>query len=73
MIIMGLVLARVWRRAAPGHTFKLFLASYLAFRVVVDTIKPGVPLARGLTAIQWACVCGLIYYAQWYARERTDA
>lgn len=73
VIIVGLVLARVSRRAAPGHTFKLFLASYLAFRVLVDTIKPGVPLALGLTAIQWACVGGLIYYAQWYSRERTDA
>jgi len=34
----------------------------------VDTIKPGVALFLGLTAIQWACVFGLIYYAQWYVR-----
>jgi len=51
-----------------GNTFKLFTASYLAFRLLVDTIKPGVALFLGLTAIQWACVFGLIYYAQWYVR-----
>ena len=73
VIAIGLALLPVWRRNVPGHTFKLFMVSYLAFRLLVDTIKPGLALAFGLTAIQWACVCGLLYYAQWYIRERSHA
>jgi phosphatidylglycerol---prolipoprotein diacylglyceryl transferase len=73
VIAIGLALLPVWRRNVQGHTFKLFMVSYLAFRLLVDTIKPGVALAFGLTAIQWACVCGLLYYAQWYMRERSHA
>lgn len=53
---------RKWR-AEEGDEFKLFLSAYLAFRLLIDFLKPGFPLA-GLTAIQWACVCGLIYYAR---------
>ena len=68
VIALGVLLIPVWRRGPVGHTFKWFTASYLAFRLVVDTIKPGVALFLGLTAIQWACVFGLIYYAQWYVR-----
>ena len=73
MIGLGLALVRFERDAAPGNTFKVFMASYLAFRLLVDTIKPGFALALGLTTIQWACVSGLIYYAWWFVRERTDA
>lgn len=58
------VLARVDRRARPGLAFALFLAGYLAFRLVVDFWKPEPrPLVAGLTAIQLACAAGLVYYA----------
>ena len=73
MIGLGVALVRFARGAAPGDTFKLFMASYLAFRLLVDTIKPGVAVALGLTTIQWACACGLMYYAWWFMRGRTDA
>jgi prolipoprotein diacylglyceryltransferase len=73
MIGLGLVLRYTTRDAPPGHMFKLFMASYLAFRLLVDTIKPGVALALGLTAIQWACVAGLTYYSWWFFRERVRA
>ena len=69
VIALGVLLIPVWRRGAVGNTFKLFTASYLAFRLLVDTIKPGVALFLGLTAIQWACVFGLVYYAQWSVRS----
>ncbi len=52
-------LARLERTLPRGDLFNLFVAVYLAFRLVVDAIKPGVPIALGLTAIQWACVAGL--------------
>lgn len=69
VIALGVLLIPVWRRGTAGHTFKWFTASYLGFRLLVDTIKPGVALFLGLTAIQWACVLGLAYYAQWYVRR----
>lgn len=47
-----------------GDRFRIFLASYLAFRLLVDFLKPDPPpLALGLSAIQWACVAGLLYYS----------
>lgn len=55
----------------PGAKFQLFLASYLAFRLGVDFLKPYPrPIFGGLTAIQWACVIGLIYYATVFVRVR---
>lgn len=51
-----------------GDRFALFLMSYLGFRLFVDLLKP-YPTAvfGGLTAIQWACVAGLAYYAVRFA------
>jgi len=42
-----------------GRRFKLFLAGYRLFRLLVEFLKPTPALAGlGLTAIQWACVGG---------------
>ncbi len=49
-------------RLADGARFKIFLASYLAFRLGVDGLKPRVELLYGLSAIQLACIGGLLYY-----------
>ncbi|KQY18610.1 diacylglyceryl transferase [Massilia sp. Root133] len=58
----------LWRWRAPlarspGLAFKLYLASYLAWRLVVDAIKP-VPYAYafGLSGIQWVCIAALVCY-----------
>jgi phosphatidylglycerol---prolipoprotein diacylglyceryl transferase len=42
-----------------GATFRLFLAAYLGWRLLIDFIKPQ-PLHYGLNLIQWACLAGLI-------------
>ncbi len=42
-----------------GNLFRVFMGSYLAWRLVVDFIKPQ-PLVGGLNMIQWACVLGLV-------------
>lgn len=44
--------------SAEGGAFRLFLASYLAFRFVVDFLKPYERIA-GLGGLQWACLFGL--------------
>lgn len=49
-----------WSR--PGERFKLFMAGYLGWRLLVGFLQPS-PTFLGLAAIQWACVAGLAYYA----------
>jgi phosphatidylglycerol:prolipoprotein diacylglycerol transferase len=44
-----------------GALYRYFLAAYLAWRLSVDFLKPGVPFA-GLTMIQWACAAALTWY-----------
>ncbi len=67
-----LFLAALWlglrglegRRAlADGMRFKLFMVAYLGFRFAAEFLKPIHPLAFGLSAIQLACLAGLLYYA----------
>ena len=60
LALLGLALARVRR---DGDRFRLFLASYLVFRFAVDFLKPDPPpVLLGLSAIQWACAAGVLYY-----------
>jgi phosphatidylglycerol---prolipoprotein diacylglyceryl transferase len=47
------------RPHSEGSTFRLFLAAYLTWRLVIDFIKPQ-PLILGLNLIQWACLAGLL-------------
>ena len=57
---LAFVLYRYNRQSHPeGATFRLFMASYLAWRLAVDFIKPQ-PVVHGMSVIQWSCVAGLI-------------
>jgi phosphatidylglycerol---prolipoprotein diacylglyceryl transferase len=63
--LIVLAIALHWRAGAlrSGDRFRIFLASYLLFRFAVDFLKPDPPpVALGLSAIQWACLAGLLYY-----------
>jgi prolipoprotein diacylglyceryltransferase len=66
---LALALRTVERRRtlAPGALFALFLSGYLAWRLAAEFLKPVEPLALGLSAIQWACVLGLLHYARLFA------
>jgi phosphatidylglycerol:prolipoprotein diacylglycerol transferase len=68
MLAVAVALTRWSRSAHRGDLFKAFMASYLAFRLLVDAIKPEVRVALGLSSIQWACVAGLAYYLWWFIR-----
>ncbi|MCB9566609.1 MAG: prolipoprotein diacylglyceryl transferase [Myxococcales bacterium] len=59
-------------RLRDGARFKLFLAAYLALRLGVDHLKPGHAVVAGLTAIQLACVAGLVYYWRVLLRPRRE-
>lgn len=64
--LLGFLLWRFSKRHhRPGDLFKLYMVGYLGFRLVIEFIKPGVFLA-GLTAIQWACLFALAYYARYF-------
>lgn len=66
-LLLVLLPALVWlndRAPREGDLFKVFMAGYLAFRLGLEFLKPGEPIL-GLTAIQWACVGGLLWYAHY--------
>ena len=48
-----------WR---AGDLFKFYMIAYLSFRLLIDFIKPDVQPFLGLSAIQLACLLGLLYY-----------
>jgi phosphatidylglycerol:prolipoprotein diacylglycerol transferase len=56
------------RSHRPGDLFKVFMAGYMACRLVVDTIKPEVRVALGLSSLQWTALAVLLYYAHDVAR-----
>ncbi|NOS93925.1 MAG: diacylglyceryl transferase [Cyclobacteriaceae bacterium] len=45
-----------------GAMFKLFMVSYLSFRFLIEFIKPNEFSFLSLSAIQIACIAGLIHY-----------
>jgi prolipoprotein diacylglyceryltransferase len=61
-----LAAALAWRARRPyprGDLFKGFMAAYLAWRLVIDFLKPAHVTVLGLSPIQLACVAGLVWYA----------
>ena len=63
LLLLALALHRFNARPhREGQAFRLFMASYLSWRLLIDFIKPQ-PLFHGLNAIQWACLGGLLALA----------
>ena len=65
----ALILQRKSRFSQTGDRFRLYLAGYLLFRLVIEFIKP-IPMVYplSLSGIQWLCVLGLAYYAKYLQR-----
>ncbi|MEO1593010.1 MAG: prolipoprotein diacylglyceryl transferase family protein [Cyanobacteria bacterium J06632_22] len=76
LALLGLTLY-FWHRSIPiphtddgqpspqtGEQFRRFMVGYLTFRLFVDAIKPDFHPLLGLSAIQFACILGLVYYWQ---------
>lgn len=72
LILLWVALAAVRKRVSlrNGSLFILFLSSYLAFRFLLDFIKPGWRYFLNLGSIQLACLAGLIYYSPYILRPR---
>jgi len=53
-----------------GALFKIFMISYIAFRFLLDFIKPHYTFNIGLSTIQMTCVLGLLYYLPYILKAR---
>jgi prolipoprotein diacylglyceryltransferase len=63
LLVVGAILQSLRSRLHEnGDIFKAFMLAYLSWRFAIGFIQPEVPLA-GLSAIQWACLATLLYYA----------
>jgi phosphatidylglycerol---prolipoprotein diacylglyceryl transferase len=60
--LAALTLALPRRLTTIGDEFRLFMAAYMSFRVVVDFLKPAARVG-GLSIIQWASLAIIAYYS----------
>lgn len=73
LAILFLLMSRTAARwQVAGDQFKLFMVTYLTFRLLIDALKPSVTIG-GLSAIQWACLATIAYYAPHIPRLITEA
>jgi len=68
LILIAMLVSRK-AKLSEGARFRIFLASYLAWRLVIDFLKPQ-PLIYGLDLIQWACLAGLTALALLWRMDR---
>ncbi len=71
LILLGVAIAAIKRRKAlpwEGYLFQLFMLGYLAFRLLVDFIKPTPHPYWIFNNIQIACILGIVYYV-WLIRK----
>lgn len=61
MILATCLWRMLHRPDREGDVFKAFMVSYMAWRLAIDFLKPGVRIF-GLSGIQWACFFMLLYY-----------
>jgi phosphatidylglycerol:prolipoprotein diacylglycerol transferase len=63
-ILLWVVLKNMERynQFANGARFKIFLATYLVFRFLIEFIKPDYFFPFGLSVIQLVCLAGILYY-----------
>jgi phosphatidylglycerol---prolipoprotein diacylglyceryl transferase len=75
VFLIGLMLFLKWRERdfyEAGDLFKAYLMAYLSFRFLIDFIKPDFHPIFGMSAIQIACLLGLLYYCRTIPLLRKD-
>lgn len=50
------------RSYPEGVRFQIFMTVYLVLRFLLEFLKPDMVVVAGLSSIQIACLCGLLYY-----------
>lgn len=70
---IGWLLHRARPLLPEGGQFRGFLILYLAWRLSIDFLKPGIPVG-GLAPIQWTCLAALFWYLRnaeaWFGVRR---
>ncbi len=64
LFLAVLAIAIRWRSRLPyrsGDLFQFYLAAYLGFRWLIDWLKPDFHPILGMSAIQLACIIGVLY------------
>lgn len=64
VILMIFLRSRSRYPRQDGDLFKFYLVAYLGFRFLIDFIKPDFHPIIGMSAIQIACLLGLLYYCR---------
>ena len=70
MCLAALVSLRV--QLPDGARFRIFMAGYLGWRLVIDFLKPQ-PLAAGLNLIQWVCAASLASIGVLFLHDRAHS
>ena len=72
LILLWLLLWMLSKRMilANGALFKLFMIGYIMFRFFLECIKPHYKYSIGLSAIQVACLTGVIWYAPYLIKPK---
>jgi len=58
-------------KLSNGSRFKIFMASYLLFRFLIEFIKPDYFFSFGLGVIQLVCLAGILYYYKVFVQPKT--
>ena len=59
LILLGVILTRK-AELPDGTRFRIFIGSYLGWRIVIDFWKQQ-PLIGGMNLIQWSCLAGILF------------
>jgi len=59
LILLGIFLTRTVN-LRDGARFRMFMASYLGWRIAIDFWKPQ-PAIGGMNLIQWSCLAGILF------------
>ncbi|NWF58514.1 MAG: prolipoprotein diacylglyceryl transferase [Fischerella sp.] len=68
IILMIFIRLRSRYEYQEGDLFKFYLVCYLSFRFLIDFIKPDFRIFLGISAIQIACLCAIVYYRRTIAQ-----
>lgn len=64
LLLLTFLLNRIQKKKPwEGFVFQLFMISYLSFRWGIEWIKPISKPYVEMSAIQWACILGILYYS----------
>ncbi len=65
IVLLSLRKREVWN----GFKFQLFMLTYLTFRFLIEFLKDRATIIFSLSAIQLACLLGVVYYLQLMIRK----